>query len=294
LFDTDLPGAFLAVSLVGAVLLLWRTERPAETVGLGVLAATFVLYLSCLRNVYGARLLFPIFPALALATAAGLRPTGSPFPALGLILLAYLGFPRWRQWQYVFEPWRQTALLGFLAAVVVAYLLAALVRGGRRPAVRRAAEPAARLLFVLLVGMSLVLNGVFIQHRARASPPRRMWAAQSWIQGHFRPTDGILSANPRSLAYFSGQNFHQMGSSAWWGREPDQIERAYLEKHHLRWVVMTWPEFQDRYAAWILRVLRRRPYLRERYHLTQDRMMLWAIFEVSLPPANGRADSDPP
>jgi len=303
LYETELPAIFLVLGLAGVLrsILCWKRhpEDHIPAITLGAVFAVFAGYFSLFEYLYGARLLFPAFPAVALAAGAGLWPDGTWPP---VILIAIAGgltlMPPLKDWPPV-------ALYPAGWACGMLFALAGLQALGNLCARREdvSVGRGLRLItFSLSVALCLGWSGIHLRRLAHVQEEaHRQIGAQSgfaearqWIRQNIRPDDPILSANPRMLAYYTGSSSYRLASNAWWEQRFKQVQGPYLRKHRIRWIAITRPEFSERGAWQMYHYLKSRSYLEAAYTIKKEGSIALAFFRVrSQGKSSGKRSSQP-
>lgn len=296
--EPDVPFVFLAIAVLGCVIMLVSTSKRISVLPEGeirpnlgavlaliILPVTFCLFFSMFRNLWGARLIFPSLPAVCAGTAVGLLAAGS-VPGLVALALAEVLSYKWLTMRP--GPWP-----GYLIAVYSIPLTAALCHAGRRFLFTLKERAHVRTAFsVMAFGVLIVvlaapgtarLRHDLEVHAAKNNPfgPQfGMFKAANWIRRNIGPDDTVLACNPRQITYFKQSTYAHLIYAPWWDSSVLLTEPENLRKYRVDWVLINQPEAGPELADRLYQYLKSRPDMREAYLLRNDRGVVLAFFEV--------------
>ncbi len=242
LSEADIPYVFLALAVLGSVILLVSLRKrisvapdgviksnAGAVVAMLILPLTFCLFFSMLRNLWGARLVLPSFPAICAASATGLLAAGSIPGLIGLVGAEALTL-YWLRTRTGLWPHYLQAVYGIPLIALGFHLIRMFM--GRRANLAGFRRRFTYVGFVLLV-LALAAPGISRMRfdmgtqalKCRANGPQcGMFTAAGWIKQNIKPDDFVLTCNPRQMAYLQQSTYAHLVRSAWWDSTDKLLE----------------------------------------------------------------------
>ena len=306
LSEGDIPYVFLALAVLGFIVLLLSLRKPVSVapegatnsnpgavVAMILLPLTFCLFFSMFRNLWGARLVFPSFPAICAASATGLLATGSIPGLIGLLGVEVLTF-YWLRTRTGLWPHYLQAVYGIPLIALAFHTVRLLLPRMKQVANLRRGFSYAGLGILLLALAAPGISRIRFDLKVQAAkyipngPQFGMFKAADWIKANIKPDDHVLACNPRQMAYLQQSTYAHLVRSAWWDSATKYAEPARLAKLKVKWVLINLPETKQYRANQLYQDFKRRTDMREAYSLFNKGGVVLAFFEVlpHPPPSN--------
>ena len=290
--ESDLPALAWTLALAGVALAALQArrqrERLAAVLTLVVFGGALTLFISMMKQEFGARLLFPAYPILALFVAVALLDVTIPLIPVLVPALAWLCWQRSLR-SFIEQTHGAAMFWQIIGAVSALFALAWLAtrRGNAPPATAHALAVGATLALLFVMSCGCVTRslrhqaGLRQQIGAQAGLPELAQRLQRLI-GRDAVT---LSQNPRELTYFLDMRFAQLDAQAWLdGTIADArryTTRAELTRRGVQWIVLVRsPDFALPNWSAIRDELRRLPHLAQNLEFAGGAQPSVAVFKV--------------